>query len=95
MENNRYVSWKSFFKIILALILATGTPVCGAIAWGWSDYQSKITILKSETQNQIKDIETETQNQIKDVEIRLGSQVQRIENKVDMVLDYLIQHNDL
>ena len=77
MEHNNYITWKAFFSIVLALIVAMGTPVCGAIAWGWSD------------------LKAETRTQVKDSEIRLNSQVQRIENKLDVVLDYLIQHDDL
>ena len=83
MENNPYITWKAFFNVILALIITTGTPICGAIAWGWSDYQAKITILKSETRNHIHD-----------VEIRLNHQVQRIEDKLDSVLDYLIKNDN-
>lgn len=38
---------------------------------------------------------SETRNEIQNVELRMDHQIQRIEDKLDIVLDYLIQHDDL
>lgn len=62
MEKNQYITWKAFFYVILALILAVGTPVCGAIAWGWSETQTDIYNVETRLNTQVQRIEDKLDN---------------------------------
>jgi len=68
--------------IIIAFILALGTPICGALAWGWNDHNSR------------PHHGAATHVEVTSVEARLNSHVERIENKLDVILEHLMHHND-
>ncbi len=62
MEKNQYITWKGFFYVILALIIAAGAPVCGAIAWGWSETQTDIHNVEVRLVSQVQRIEKKLDN---------------------------------
>lgn len=80
MENNSYITWKAFLNITLAVVVPVITLICGAIAWGWNTHNST---------HYNENLASRQQTQA--VEVRLNNHVQRIEDKLDKILDHLMQ----